>query len=114
MAMGFSDAIRTCLSKYATFEGRAVRSEYWYFALFIVIIEVVAYAIDAGVLGSPILYSIAGLALILPSLAAGARRLHDTDRSGWWLLISLVPLVGTILLIVWFCTAGTAGANRFG
>jgi uncharacterized membrane protein YhaH (DUF805 family) len=112
--MGFSDAIRTCLSKYVSFEGRAVRSEYWYFALFIFIVEIVAYAIDAGVFGRPILYSIAALALMLPSLAVGARRLHDTDRSGWWLLISFVPLIGAILLIVWFCTPGTPGANKFG
>jgi uncharacterized membrane protein YhaH (DUF805 family) len=112
--MGFSDAIRTCLSKYVTFDGRAVRSEYWYFALFIVIVQIVSTVIDNTVLGHPVLYVIAGLALILPSLAAGVRRLHDTDRSGWWLLISLVPLIGTILLIVWFCTPGTPGANKFG
>jgi uncharacterized membrane protein YhaH (DUF805 family) len=112
--MGFADAVRTCLTNYATFQGRAVRSEYWYFILFIFIVEIVTYLIDFTIIGYPVLYTIAMIGLILPSLAAGVRRLHDTDRSGWWLLISFVPLIGTILLIVWFCTRGTDSPNRFG
>ena len=112
--MGFQSAITTCLNKYVGFQGRAMRSEYWYFVLFIIIVDIVTYGIDAAILGRPILYSIAALALLLPSLAVSVRRLHDIDRSGWWLLISLVPLIGAILLIVWFCTKGSLGANRFG
>jgi uncharacterized membrane protein YhaH (DUF805 family) len=111
--MGFADAVRTGLSKYAVFQGRAVRPEYWYFVLFIIIVEIVTYAIDLAI-GYPILYTIAVLGLLLPSLGVSVRRLHDTDRSGWWLLISFVPLIGAILLIVWFCTRGTPGPNRFG
>jgi uncharacterized membrane protein YhaH (DUF805 family) len=112
--MSFADAVRTCLSKYVDFQGRAMRSEYWWFVLFTIIVEIVTTVIDRGVLGYPVLYTIAALGLILPSLAVAVRRLHDTDRSGWWLLISLIPLIGAILLIVWFCTKGSVGQNRFG
>jgi uncharacterized membrane protein YhaH (DUF805 family) len=111
--MGFADAVRTGLSKYVGFQGRATRSEFWYFVLFVIIVEVVAYAIDAGVFGRPILYSIAAIGLLLPNLAIAVRRLHDIDRSGWWIFISLIPLIGIILLIVWYCTKGTLGPNRF-
>jgi len=112
--MGFADAVRTCLSKYVDFQGRAMRSEFWWFALFNIIVQVVTTIIDRGVLNYPILSTIATLALILPGLAVSVRRLHDTDRSGWWLLISFIPLIGAIVLIVWYCTKGTEGANRFG
>jgi uncharacterized membrane protein YhaH (DUF805 family) len=112
--MSFADAVRTCLSKYVDFQGRAMRSEYWWFVLFTIIVEIVTTVIDKGVLGYPVLYTIAALGLILPSLAVAVRRLHDTDRSGWWLLISLIPLIGAILLIVWFCTKGSVSQNRFG
>jgi uncharacterized membrane protein YhaH (DUF805 family) len=112
--MGFQAAIAACLSKYVTFQGRAMRSEYWYFALFMFIVDIVAYALDMGLFGRPILNSLASLAFILPSLAVSVRRLHDTDRSGWWIFINLIPLIGVILYLVWMCTKGTAGANRFG
>jgi uncharacterized membrane protein YhaH (DUF805 family) len=112
--MNFQTAVSTCLSKYANFQGRALRSEYWYFVLFLFIVDIVAYLIDMGIFGRPLLYGLASLALLLPSLAVGVRRLHDTDRSGWWLLISFIPLIGAIVLIVWFCTQGTQGPNRFG
>ena len=112
--MGFADAVRTCLSKYVGFQGRAMRSEFWYFVLFVFIIYIVAFAIDSALFGRPVLYSIAAIALLLPYLGVSVRRLHDIDRSGWWIFISLVPLIGIILLIVWYCTKGTAGPNRFG
>ncbi len=108
--MMFQDAIKTCFKKYADFSGRAMRSEYWWFALFSMITSFILLMIDP----SETLYLIFSLAVLLPSLAVGARRLHDIDRSGWWLLLSLVPLVGIIVLIVWFCTKGTPGTNRFG
>ncbi len=128
--MTFTDAVKTCLSKYATFSGRAARSEYWFFYLATILIMIVASIID-GILGTgfktvnPLtgveqssgygwLYLISALALFLPSLAAGVRRLHDTNRSGWWLLIALIPLVGAILLIVWLATKGTPGNNDYG
>jgi uncharacterized membrane protein YhaH (DUF805 family) len=108
--MDFMTAVRTCLSKYVDFSGRARRSEYWYFALFNVLVSVVTSIVDT-VIGTDfdngsggLLSSIASLALLLPSLAVGVRRLHDTDRSGWWILIGLIPIIGWILLIVWFVT----------
>jgi uncharacterized membrane protein YhaH (DUF805 family) len=107
--MSFQDAVRVCLTqKYVDFSGRARRSEYWYFALFVVIVSVVAGIID-GILGTRdtisntgLVGGIASLALLLPNLGVGVRRLHDTGRSGWWLLIGLVPLIGWIVLIVFF------------
>ncbi|MBT8339690.1 MAG: DUF805 domain-containing protein [Desulfatitalea sp.] len=86
------------LKKYAVFEGRAHRTEYWMFILFYVLIAVVLAIIEA-VLGIFGLNAIFALALLLPSLAVTVRRLHDTDRSGWWLLIGLVPLAGIVLLV---------------
>jgi len=111
--MGFGDAISTCFRKYVDFSGRAVRSEYWFFVLFQVLVIVVLSIVDA-ILGIGVLSTLASLAFLLPSLAVGARRLHDTDKSAWWLLIGLIPLIGAIVLIVFFCQPGTPGANRFG
>jgi uncharacterized membrane protein YhaH (DUF805 family) len=91
-----------------------MRSEFWWFALFNIIVQVVTTFIDHGVINYPILSTIATLALILPGIAVSVRRLHDTDRSGWWLLIGLIPLIGAILLLVWYCTKGSVGQNRFG
>jgi uncharacterized membrane protein YhaH (DUF805 family) len=95
MKMTFGESISTCFSKYATFEGRASRSEYWWFFLFALL-----GSLATGMLG-PVLSGLFSLAILLPSLAVGARRLHDIDKSGWFLLVGLVPLVGWIILIVW-------------
>lgn len=94
--MTFFESIQTCFRKYATFEGTASRSEYWWFFLFL--------CLAAGVCGvfSDKLQVVFNLLTLLPSLAAGARRLHDTDRSGWWQLLFFVPLVGWIVLIVFW------------
>ena len=105
--MSFQDAVRTCLQKYVTFSGRARRSELWFFVLFNVIVSFVAGIIDAIIgtrysNGSGLIQSLASLALLLPNLAVGARRLHDIGRSAWWLLIALVPIVGWIVLIVFY------------
>jgi len=109
-----------CLKKYAVFEGRARRREYWFFVLFAVLIHIVLNIVDRmlgmysaenaiGLLGG-----IFGLAILIPSLAVGARRLHDTGRSGWWLLIGLVPLIGFIVLIVFFVLDSQPGTNQYG
>jgi uncharacterized membrane protein YhaH (DUF805 family) len=111
--MGFGEAIASGFSNYVGFTGRAQRSAYWFWALFEVLVLVAALVIDA-VIGVSILYPLGALALFLPSLAVGVRRLHDLDKSGWWLLIGLIPLVGGIILLVWFCSRGTVGGNRFG
>jgi uncharacterized membrane protein YhaH (DUF805 family) len=114
--MGFGEAINTCFAKYATFSGRAARPEYWYWVLFTGISGIVLGIIQFAVwhLGGQILNLLFDVAIVIPSIAVGVRRLHDLDRSGWWLLLALVPLVGAIILIVWMCTRGTHGANRFG
>ncbi len=112
--MNFGQAIRSGFSNYVNFSGRAIRSEYWLWTLlFLSIGELVAAGIDR-VVGLPVTGTAFGLATLLPSIAVTIRRLHDLDRSGWWLLIGLIPLIGAIVLLVWFCTKGTNGYNRFG
>jgi len=144
--MNFIEAIRTCFSKYVTFSGRARRSEFWPFFLFQILLGIAAGILDSALVagGQKPFTAVVTLALFLPSLAVAARRLHDTNRRGWWMLlplpfiifgavlagvasmsgIMLVVLLGAVLaiiglgfaimLIVWYCTKGTAGANRFG
>ena len=115
--MGFTEAITSGFRNYVNFSGRAVRSEFWYWVLFAILASIVAGLIDLalfGVEGSSPINSLVGLALFLPGLAVSVRRLHDLDRSGWWILLGLIPLVGVIILIVWYCKRGTIGANRFG
>jgi uncharacterized membrane protein YhaH (DUF805 family) len=115
--MGFGGAIKACFSKYATFKGRARRPEYWWFFLFYYLVLFGLSLVDAGITaaGGPGVTSfLAILALFLPLLAVQVRRLHDTDRSGWFLLLSFIPLIGVIILIVFWCQRGTEGPNRFG
>lgn len=106
--MSFIESIRACFSNFANFNGRASRSEYWWFALFIVIGNVALSMV------SDMLSLVFCLAVLVPSIAAAARRLHDTDRSGWLQLIALVPLVGWLVVIYFLVQPGTAGSNRFG
>ncbi|WP_329275522.1 DUF805 domain-containing protein [Streptomyces sp. NBC_01451] len=101
------------LKKYAVFSGRARRKEYWMFTLFAVIISIVLSIID-GVIGVQILSIVFSLAILLPSLGVAVRRLHDTGRSGWWLLFGLIPIVGTITLLVFMCLDGEQGENKYG
>jgi uncharacterized membrane protein YhaH (DUF805 family) len=102
------------LKKYAVFSGRARRQEYWMFYLFYIIVAVVLGIVD-GVLGTGgILGLLYVLGTLLPLFGVSIRRLHDTDRSGWWLLIGLVPAVGAIVLLVFFVLDSTPGENRFG
>jgi uncharacterized membrane protein YhaH (DUF805 family) len=116
--MSFPDSVKICFSKYADFNGRARRSEYWWWILFTVLVGIVASIIDAILgtgngSGSGLIQSIANLALLLPSLAVGARRLHDTDRSAWWLLLWLAICVGWIVLIIFF-VQDSKGDNKYG
>ena len=100
--------------KYTQFEGRARRTEYWYFTLFNALISFVVGFVD-GLLGAnSILILIYSLAILLPSLAICVRRLHDVGKSGWFYFIGLIPLVGVIWLFVLFCTPGTIGSNEYG
>ena len=94
-----------CLKNYFNFSGRATRSEFWYFMLFVLLFGIVITLIEVimGTYDSGILSLIYNLALLFPSLAVSTRRLHDTNRSGWWNLIMLVPIIGIIVLIVFYC-----------
>ena len=113
--MDFGTAVRTVLlQKYVNFSGRAMRSEYWWYVLFVVIVAVVLAIIDNLVIGASLLGSIWSLATLLPSLGVSVRRLHDLDKSGWWLLLGFIPLIGALVLLYWFCLPGTPGDNRFG
>lgn len=99
--MGFLEAIKVCFSKYATFSGRARRSEFWFFSLFSCIISWI-----------PIV-NFLGIALIIPGIAVAVRRLHDTGRSGWWFLLALVPLVN-LVLIYFYILDSIPGSNEYG
>jgi uncharacterized membrane protein YhaH (DUF805 family) len=105
--MTFFDSIKTCFSKYAEFNGRASRSEFWWWVLFVFLasaaVSIAGHAVST-------LFS---LAVLLPNIAVAARRLHDIDRSGWWQLIILIPLIGLILMIYW-CVQPGKEPNRFG
>lgn len=98
--MKLQESVKVCLTKYADFTGRATRSEYWWFMLFIVLVSAATSTVS-NTLG--VLFS---LATLLPSVAAAARRLHDTNRSGWWQLVCLVPVVGLVVLIVFLAQEG--------
>jgi uncharacterized membrane protein YhaH (DUF805 family) len=115
--MSFTEAIASGFRNYVNFSGRAARSEYWYWMLFVFLVSIVAGLIDVAVLSNTEVFpvtSLVSLGLFLPELAVSVRRLHDLDRRGWWLLLSLIPLIGAIVLLVWDCMRGTIGPNRFG
>jgi uncharacterized membrane protein YhaH (DUF805 family) len=114
--MNFGEAIASGFKNYVNFEGRAARSEYWYWVLFNVIVSVVATLIDKFVFpgsGLSPVNTIAMLALLIPSLTVGARRLHDIGRTGWWLLLGLT-IIGGLVLLYWFIQKGTDGPNQHG
>lgn len=124
--MNFQTAVDKCFRSYATIRGRASRSEFWYWVLFVMIAMAICAIIDGTVFGitdpatgaannnaGPV-GTILALAILIPHVCVSVRRLHDTERSGWWLLINFIPILGIILLIVWFATKGTDGPNRFG
>ena len=115
--MGFKDAVRTVFNKYVVIEGRAPRSEYWWFVLFAVLASFVLGIVDAaifGIDGMTPLSTLFSLAILIPSITVGVRRLHDRDMSGWWMLLMLLPLIGMLILLVIFVMKGTDGSNRFG
>jgi uncharacterized membrane protein YhaH (DUF805 family) len=114
--MTFTQAIRSGFQNYVNFSGRAPRSEYWYWTLFSILVSIASALVDVALFpslnASPI-NTIVELALLLPGLAVSVRRLHDLDRTGWWLLLILTG-IGAIVLLVWFCMRGTVAPNRFG
>jgi uncharacterized membrane protein YhaH (DUF805 family) len=123
-------AVKRVLSQYAVFSGRARRAEFWWFYLFGALAIGIGFALDAALFGTgeatttatsasvrvdagPVT-AVVALALLLPYLGVAVRRLHDTDRRGWWVLVGLVPLLGTVLLLVLWALDSTPGGNRFG
>jgi uncharacterized membrane protein YhaH (DUF805 family) len=115
--MNFGQAIVSCFSKYADFNGRSCRSEYWYWYLLCVLGGFATRLLDAALLPGNDLKPISTLfylAIIVPLFAVGARRLHDIDKSGWWQLLWFVPIVGWIIIIIWAIKEGDAANNRFG
>jgi uncharacterized membrane protein YhaH (DUF805 family) len=124
--MNIIEAIKSGYKNYVNFSGRSQRSAYWWWFVFQMVIAIAIALVEGGGQASSGAGSFSAtynagpvgivwsLAHLIPNLSVGVRRLHDTDRSGWWLLIALIPLVGAIILIVWFASKGTTGANRFG
>ncbi|WP_170340319.1 DUF805 domain-containing protein [Ruegeria arenilitoris] len=121
-----SHAVRTVLSKYATFQGRAPRSEFWWWVLALFLVLVVTQLIDGAVVapllgfdafaseaGQPLSWLVS-LGVILPNIAVGVRRLHDTGRSGWWILIGLIPLIGTLILLYFYIQPSEQAENAYG
>ena len=131
--MSFTDSIRTCFGKFATFDGRATRSEFWWFYLFTVLVSLVGYipiflltligaSSDGGAIGGIfavlsvilwVVWFIVIIALYIPLLAVGSRRLHDRGQSGWLQLLLLVPCGGIVLIVFW-ALEGTPGDNAYG
>jgi len=111
---------REALRKYATFEGRARRREYWYFVFgnFLAMIALMTVDLTIGTFNETaeigLFSGLFTLAILIPSFAVTVRRLHDTDRSGWWVLISFIPILGTLVLLVFTLLDSQPGANRFG
>jgi len=108
------------LKNYAVFEGRARRKEYWLFLLFNILILIVLSILDQ-ILGTfdsetkkGFISSVYSLAVIIPSIAVSIRRLHDTDKTGWWLLLNLIPLFGSLVLLIFFISDSQRETNRFG
>ena len=115
--MNFSDSVATCLKKYVDFNGRALRSEYWWFVVFQIVVGFgIGLASGLFALSEATAKGLSGLfslAMLLPSLAVAARRLHDVNRSGWWQLIAFT-IIGLIPLLYWLCVEGDATANEYG
>ncbi len=112
--MSFVEAIKSVFTQYVGFSGRARRSEYWYFTLFYAIVDGVLTGLGQASSAFSVIAGIFALAVLLPSIAVSIRRLHDIGKSGWWLLISLIPVIGAIILIVFACKDSEPGDNAYG
>jgi len=111
--VGFGEAISQAFKNLFTFNGRASRSAYWWFALFLFIIAIVLDIVGAAA-GTKAIQYLVDLVIFVLSLALQVRRLHDTNRSGFWWFIAIIPIVGSIVLLVFNCLPGTPGPNKFG
>jgi uncharacterized membrane protein YhaH (DUF805 family) len=112
--MTFTEAIKDGFDHYTKFDGRAARPAYWWWFLFSILVAIGANIIDA-ILGTwGVVNGLAALALLLPGLSVSIRRLHDTDHSGWWILIGLIPIIGFIVLLVFYLRDSDPGENKYG
>jgi len=113
--MNFVEAVQTVLTtNYANFNSRSARPEFWWYVLFSAIVSVVFYVLIQIAPAFNYLQMIYGLATLIPGIAVSVRRLHDIDKSGWFVLIGIIPIIGWIILIYWYIQPGTPGENRFG
>jgi uncharacterized membrane protein YhaH (DUF805 family) len=112
--MSFTEAIKDGFDHYTKFSGRAARPAYWWWFLFAILVAIATNIIDAAIGSFGVISGLVGLALVLPGLSVAIRRLHDTDHSGWWVLISLIPIIGFIVLLVFYLRDSDAGENKYG
>lgn len=113
--MTMMQAITSAFARWHVFNGRAGGSEYWWFVLFGTIMFGLAGLLDHAAFGRDALFwTVCTLVFLIPYVAVAVRRLHDTNRSGWWMLLVFVPMIGNIVLLIWFCMPSTSGPNRFG
>lgn len=112
--MTFSDAVRSGFDHYTKFDGRAARPTFWYWVLFAIAVGIAANVLDAGLGTGPMLSLLVSLGLFLPGLSVAIRRLHDTGRSGYWVLIGLIPIIGLIMMIVFCAEEGDSESNEYG
>ena len=112
--MNFQDAVKSALTEnYANFNGRAARPEYWLFFLFYIVVYILGIVLDS-ITGFGLFTLIVTLGLLLPSLAVGARRLHDTGKSGWFQLLYIIPVLGFLIMIFFLVQQGDALENKYG
>lgn len=119
-SLSFAEAVKSVFNQYATFSGRARRSEYWFFALFNGLVQLAFYILILSLVGTSagvffgVLSLVYALAVLLPSFAVTVRRLHDTGKSGWYWLVAFIPLVGLILMLIWTIKDSDTGENAYG
>jgi uncharacterized membrane protein YhaH (DUF805 family) len=114
--MSFTDAIKSGFDHYVKFDGRASRPAYWWWVLFVILVSIGCSIVDSALFDGAfgILSTIASVGLFLPGLSVAIRRLHDTDRSGWWILIGFIPFIGFIVLLVFLIQKSDPVDNRYG
>jgi len=110
----FGEAVRSGFDHYAKFDGRASRPAFWWWFLFGILVGIGASIIDAIIGSFGVVSGLAALALLLPNLSVAIRRLHDTDHTGWWVLIGLIPIIGFIVLLIFYLRQSDPGENQYG
>lgn len=111
--MSFTEAVQSGFDHYVKFDGRASRPAYWWWFLFAILVSIAANIVGA-IIGTSVIVFLVALAMFLPGLSVAIRRLHDTNRTGWWLLILLIPIIGFIVLLIFFLQQSDPGENDYG